>query len=631
MKKNLLFFVTAVALLSFPKINFAQTAPALGTAANFELFTTNGAVTNTGISQITGNVGTNNGSSTGFGNVNGVMHDGDGASAAATADLQVAYGQLNSAIANFFPAPLLGNGDTLIAGVYSIAAVTTLGGDLFLDAKGNANAVFIFKIGAAFSTNAASKIKLINGALACNVFWKVEGEINMAAATFMRGTIIANNAAIHMNTNDTLEGRALSIAGAVTVNGVLAYTPTGCGSAVHNGPIAPNLATVSCYAIFSGNGSVTNSGVSNITGDVGTNVGLTTGFNPLLVNGIIHPIPDGSTNAAAADLLNAYTYLNGLPEDIILLYPAQFGRNLVLTPHTYLMNGATTFTDSLYLNAEGNADAVFVIKIKGALGTSVNSKVLLINGTQAKNVYWMVDGAVDINTNSIFNGTIVCNNGAVNLATGVAINGRALTTNGSLGNSTSTVSAVSPSGNCTTLPVNWLYFRGKPVQQSVLLEWGTSAEMNNGFFTIEKSMDGNIFETLTIVSATKAIGPAELNYSFADQRPYSITYYRVSQTDKDGQKSFYKTILVKLNSNQGFKERHYVLGNSIYVQTSGAVPGSGTIELYSMDGKKISSQSVILTKEGSTYQIKNQFQKGTYLLFIQSKGERLYSGKVLVF
>jgi len=68
MKAQLLYGLTAVILLLTPTLNFAQ-APPLGTAAGFVLFSTIGAVGNTGISQITGNVGTNNGAITGFGNV----------------------------------------------------------------------------------------------------------------------------------------------------------------------------------------------------------------------------------------------------------------------------------------------------------------------------------------------------------------------------------------------------------------------------------------------------------------------------------------------------------------------------------------------------------------------------------
>jgi hypothetical protein len=452
MKKSL-HTVIMLTLLYLPQLHFAQ-APNLGTASNFVLFSTNGAVSNTGISQITGNVGTNNGSSTAFGNVNGGMHDADGTSAQCASDLLAAYNQLNALVPTSFPAPLLGNGQILIPGVYSIAGATTLNLDLTLNAQGNPNAVFVFLIQGPLSTNASSKIKLINSALACNVFWKVEGLVSMATGSTMRGTIIANNAAININTGDTLEGRALSTTGAVSVNGILAYTPIGCGSPVLNGPATPTLGAAACYALFSGNGAVSNTGITFITGDVGTNTGLTTGFTATNVVGTVHLIPDGSTAQCAADLLIVYNYLNTLPNDIELLYPAQFGNNLVLTPHTYLLNAATVLTDSLYLDAQGNANAVFVIKINGAFSTSTYSKVKLINGAQSKNVYWKIEGAVNINNYSVFRGTLVCNNGALGaINTGVIVDGRALTTNGALSTTAINDIATMIPGNCATLDV----------------------------------------------------------------------------------------------------------------------------------------------------------------------------------
>lgn len=443
MKNKLLSIITTAALFASPAVIFAQ-APTLGTCAEFELFTTNGALLNSGISHLTGNVGSNNGSSTGFGNVNGQMHNNDLATAQAAADLLIAYNQLNATIPLFFPSPLLGNGDTLNASIYETAGATTLNGDLYLDGQGVSTGIFIIRVQGPLSTGANAKVKLINGALACNVYWKIEGLVSMAPGTSMKGTVVANNAAINMNTNDTLEGRALTTAGAITIDGILAYTPVGCGSPALTGPAYPNLASTECYAIFTSSGACTNAGITMVTGDVGTNVGLTTGFQAINVTGTIHPIPDGSTAACAADLLNVYTYLNTLPYDIELLYPAQFGNNLVLTPHTYLMNGATTFTDTLYLNAMGDANAVFVIQINGAIATSTYSKVILINGTQAKNVFWKVDGAVDINDYSIFEGTIICNNGAININTGVVLNGRALTTTGNM--STAAIVATMPPG-----------------------------------------------------------------------------------------------------------------------------------------------------------------------------------------
>jgi hypothetical protein len=427
--KTKLLLATSFALLAFPAFHYAQ-APALGTTADFVLFSSIGPVTNTGISQYTGNVGTNNGASTGFGNVNGVMHDQDAASVKAKNDLLTAYGQLsNATVTTTLTSVLLGNGQTLNPGVYAVNAAATMDGGLTLDAKNIPNSVFIIRIMGSFSTGASAKVYLLNGAMACNVFWQVEGLVSMASGTTMRGTIIANNAAINMNTGDTLEGRALAINGAITGDVMHAYTPIGCNSPNLTGPIAPSLGAAACYAIFSGNGAVTNTGVTHVVGDVGSNKGSASGFNPSFVTGTLHTIPDGSTAQCALDLNTAYTYLNNLVPDIELLYPAQFGNDLVLTPHTYLLNGAVTFTDTLYLNAEGNANAVFVIQIAGAMSTSTYSRVRLINSAKAENVYWKVEGAVNINNYSIFCGTIIANNGALGaISTGVVLNGRALTT-----------------------------------------------------------------------------------------------------------------------------------------------------------------------------------------------------------
>jgi hypothetical protein len=443
MKTKLPFQLTIAALLTLPGIQFAQ-APPLGTAANFVLFSTNGAVGNSGISQLTGNVGTNNGLNSGFGNVNGNMHDNDLVSAQCASDLLIAYNQLNNTVATFFPAPLFGNGQVLIPGVYSVSSAATLNLDLTLNGQNDPNAVFIFQIQGPFSANANSKVKLINGAMACNVFWKVEGLVSIASGSTMRGTIIANNAAIAMNANDTLEGRALTTAGAITIDGTMAYTPVGCGSPALTGPAFPPLASTECYALFSADGAVTNAGITYATGDIGTNVGLTTGFNPLNVTGTIHPIPDVSTAQCAADLGVLYTYLNTLPADIELLYPAQFGGNLVLTPHTYIMNAAAVLTDTLYLNAMGDANAVFVIQVNGAFSTSTYSKVILTNSAQAKNVFWKIDGAVSINDYSVFNGSVICNNGAVSLNTGTTVNGRVFTTTGTF--TTQAITATIPPG-----------------------------------------------------------------------------------------------------------------------------------------------------------------------------------------
>ena len=507
MKTKLLVALTAVMLLSFPVTGYSQ-APVLGTTANFALFSSNGAVSNNGLSHLTGNVGTNNGSSTAFGNVNGVMHDHDGASLIAAADLLIAYNQLKAAKPTYFPAPLLGNGKIFTAGIYSISESATLNGTLTLNAENNANAVFIIQVDGAFSSSANAKVVLTNSAQACNVYWKIEGLVSLASLTEMKGTIIANNAAIVLGAGVVLEGRALSTTGAVTINGVTVYTPTGCGSKLLTGPLAPALASTECYTVFSGNGEVTNKGVSRIVGDVGTNVGLTTGFDKLNITGTIHPKPDTSTAQCAADLKTVYGYLNLLPVDIELLKPAEFGNDLVLTPHTYLLNAGTVLTGIVTLDAQDNANAVFVIKIKGALSTGTYAKVVLLNGAQLKNVYWIVDGAVEINDYAQFKGTIVCNNGALNLKTGVILDGRALTTNGAV--TTNAIIATMPVGcNATAGLENAVKttatFYPNPFTNTITLA------------NVQGNSELNIYNMLGTIVLTKTIADANttLNVNFA--------------------------------------------------------------------------------------------------------------------
>jgi hypothetical protein len=540
--KIALTFLVAVTLLSFPHASFGQT-PNLGTAANFALFSSAGAVSNTGISQITGNIGTNVGAISGFGNVNGVMHTADASTAQAVIDLQAAWYYLVTLPPTSTIGPVLGSGQTLFAGVDTIAAAGSVVGALTFDAQGNPNAVFIIKTGGALTTAAGATVTLINGAVACNVYWVADGAISMAASTTMRGTLIANNGAIDMGAGGFLEGRELSTTGAVSVYGTIAYTPLGCTAPILTGPTAPVLNNVACFTLFTANGTVSNSGVTNITGDVGSNSGSTSGFNPLLVTGTIHLVPDAYTVQCALDLQSLYTYVNGLPDDIQLLYPAQFGNSLVLTPHTYFMNAATFLTDSLYLNAEGDANAIFVIQINGALSTSTFSSVTLINGAQANNVYWVVQGAVTINNNSTFSGNIVCNNGAIILGTGVNLDGRALTIAGNI-NTTAMTANNSFGGSCTVLPIQLLSFTGVCVMQTAVLNWSTAMETNNKSFTVQRSGDGMNWQTIGVIDGAGSSSTPH-TYSLTDKLPgKSVSYYRLMLTAYDGQNTYSIVITV---------------------------------------------------------------------------------------
>jgi hypothetical protein len=191
----------------------------LGTAANFAVLA-GSTITNTGNTSITGDVGLSPGTAvTGFpsGILNGTFHLADPVAATAKLDLSAAFNDAAGRIGVLTVPTELG-GTTLPPGVYNSASGTFgITGSLTLDARGDANAVFIFKAASTLITASNSSIILINGAQAGNVFWQVGSSATLGTGTAFRGTIMAQ-ASITVTTGATIEGRALTQTAAVTLD-----------------------------------------------------------------------------------------------------------------------------------------------------------------------------------------------------------------------------------------------------------------------------------------------------------------------------------------------------------------------------------------------------------------------------
>ena len=547
LKKSVYFLLSLY--LTIPV--FSQTAPPLGNASSFVIFTSTGAVTNAGTSQVTGNIGTGAGAITLFGNINGNHHNADAMAVQAALDLSVAYTDLSNQVPDSTLALVLGAGQVLTPYVYLVPGASTFSGSLTLDGGGNPNACFVFKLDGAFAASSYSSIILTNGTQACNVFWLIDGATAVAENSTWRGTLIVDGA-IALATHCNLEGRLLVIAGEITISNFTGGPPIGCGSPIFTGPLAPDLNTICDFAIFSTTGTaigtISNSGTTTVIGDIGTNNGTVTGFNPIGVTGTIHALPNTTTAQAASDLNSLYTNLNALPYDIELLFPSQFGHSQVLTPHVYLLNAATTLTETIFLDARGVSGAVFVLRIAGALNTSIAPKVVLVGGTEPENVFWQVEGAVTLGNTANFKGIIVSNNGAIVLNTGVVIDGKALTTNGNI--TTTNINVATPI--CPTiLPVELISFTTSTIDGHVQLNWVTQSEINNDYFTVERSVDGINFTPISKVNGA-GNSSERLNYSTFDNTPLNGTsYYRLKQIYWMMNKVGFKIVGIEFNETNG--------------------------------------------------------------------------------
>ncbi|WP_369374129.1 ice-binding family protein [Promicromonospora sp. Populi] len=168
--------------------------------------------------------------------------------------------------------------------------------------------------------------------------------------------------------------------------------------------------------------AVVSTGVTTVSGDLGVSPGTTiTGIDPSRVGGDIHA-GDGHAAAAHAALVDAYEDLAARPADGELVGDLG-GRTL--TPGIYHSTAAMAVTGTLTLDANGDADAVFVLQTSAAFNTAAASSVTLIDGAQASNVYWVVAGAAGTGANSFLSGSIVAQ-GAITLGASTALIGRAL-------------------------------------------------------------------------------------------------------------------------------------------------------------------------------------------------------------
>jgi hypothetical protein len=201
-----------------------------GIAANFIIFSGAGAIANTGVSTFTGDVGSHAGAIAGFGAptiLNGTLENENSISLQASIDLAAACIQIQNTPTTVTNHNVnYGNGETLLPGVYSAGAAATLTGNLILDAQGDANAIFIFKIGGAFAAAAGSSITLTNAAISDNVYWIAVGAVALGASSTMLGTFIGYPGAVSAVGSVTLEGRLYATAGAISVDNMIGAIPT---------------------------------------------------------------------------------------------------------------------------------------------------------------------------------------------------------------------------------------------------------------------------------------------------------------------------------------------------------------------------------------------------------------------
>ncbi|GAC1527838.1 MAG: hypothetical protein NVS2B6_15690 [Thermoleophilaceae bacterium] len=194
------------------------------------------------------------------------------------------------------------------------------------------------------------------------------------------------------------------------------------------------LGTADRFSVLGGT-TVTNTGPSVLTGDLGVSPGTAiTGFPPGTVTGAVHA-NDAVAQQAQADLVTAYNDAAGRSSTATISADLA-GRTL--TPGVYTSASSLALTGDLTLNAQGDPNAVFVFQAGSTLTTGSGSHVLLTGGAQSCNVFWQVGSSATVGTSTAFRGNILALT-SISLTTNATVDGRALARNGQVSLDTNTV------------------------------------------------------------------------------------------------------------------------------------------------------------------------------------------------
>ena len=182
------------------------------------------------------------------------------------------------------------------------------------------------------------------------------------------------------------------------------------------------------------------------------------------------------------------------------------------------------------------------------------------------------------------------------------------------------------------LPITLLSFEAAPYgDRRVRLQWTTVEEINNAFFTVERSADGINYEALAQLDGAGTSTEIRA-YQYIDQEPVNgNSFYRLKQTDFNGEFEYSWVARVYMEPNQALTLRFYPNpvygGEDLHVEIIGM--GQGTVGLYDMQGKRMTE----ITASGNTTLVfkTGGMPAGLYLLklYDQERGINL-TRKVLL-
>jgi hypothetical protein len=446
------------------------------------------------------------------------------------------------------------------------------------------------------------------------------------------------------NNNSPYNGNltVTSPAGTAITFGSGSGTATLSGTAGQTIGITPGTPTPIFTRLVINNSS--NSGVtlSNTNISVSNNVVFTTGLLNTTTSYMLVML-NGSTTAAGNALSTSYVngpmqYQKSTAGSSTLNFP--IGNGADCRPFVLTVDHSTgtlyTYTATLY-NASASAlnwtlpltvdhvSQVHYYTINRADGSGNNQPTAGLSGDQTIQMFfgqddWVSNGGTLTICKNIYTAPTtwidIGGTGGPMYNAGAALTGSITSTSSpSLFNSFSTFTLGDKINGGNVLPIGLLSFSAVPDNSQVDVQWTTATESNNSFFTVERSKDEVNFDSIARVATEAPDGTSStpLNYSAVDPHPYTgVSYYRLKQTDLDGNASYSNIIPVNFVQKLSFSVYPNPSKGALYITGMDLTTTSVMTQWFDISGKLLAQ--ALVPVQGGAANLNVNFNNGIYLL-----------------
>jgi hypothetical protein len=174
-----------------------------------------------------------------------------------------------------------------------------------------------------------------------------------------------------------------------------------------------------------------------------------------------------------------------------------------------------------------------------------------------------------------------------------------------------------PCAGSAPLAVSLIAFNGQLTNNQVQLKWTTASEINNAYFSIQRSTNNKDFVEIGKQTGQGTSQSAK-TYSFVDTKPAKgLNYYRLEQVDFNGNMTYSETITIEVDAKDDVVIYPTVADQILTIEFGQTIEEKQTIDIFDVNGKLVQTQRLESGVLKTNIQVSN-LASGVYFIKLEN-------------